>query len=106
MEYASRNAVWRMNVEAVRLWLMSLGVGQHADAFARNRMDGVALVQLEPSRLVELGVSDPAAQEAILQGVFRIVETTSSPLLMNICAWDNDKVRCVSLGSGLGWRGI
>lgn len=61
------------SVEDIAVWLHWLGIGEHAEAFAAQGIDGRCLLQLSAeSAWAELGVVDPAQQ--------RVLESAVEPL--------------------------
>ena len=60
----------RWSVEEVGDWLSSLGLAEHASAFARERIDGQMLMEIDDEDLhAELGVSSRLQRKRILAGV-------------------------------------
>ena len=74
-EETARPTTLQWDENAVGAWLQELGLGQHAPAFARCRVDGRLLLQLDDEDLsAELGVESRLERKRVLTQIERLRE--------------------------------
>jgi len=63
----------------VRGWLIELGLGEHAEAFAKNHIDEAMLLELAPEDLHELGIASLGHRKRLLKAIAELRDRPALP---------------------------